>query len=86
MFFQSTPVPVRTAVADIGRPGEGGTGLPGIVRAEKMAFGAEGAFLKTAGRIGAESGNRTVEAEGTVIKRAPEAASLFKNKMGADFF
>lgn len=50
-----------------------------------MAPGAEGAFFKAAGRIGTETGNRTAEPVGTVVKGPSEAAGLFKDEMAADF-
>lgn len=85
MLFESTFMSVRTAVTDIRGLGEGGTVLLKIVRAMKMAFGAEGAFLKGTGRVRAKAGNGAAKTVGTVIERASEAARLFENEMGTDF-
>lgn len=85
MFFERAFVFVGTRIADVRRFCKSGTGLFKIVRTVKMTFGAKGAFFKMAGRIGAESGNRAMEAIGTVIERMSKAAGLFKDKMTADF-
>lgn len=85
MFFESAFMSVRTTVTDIRGLGEGGTVLFEIVRAIKMTFGAEGAFLKGTGRIGAKAGNGAAETVGAVVERTSEATGLFENEMGADF-
>ena len=50
-----------------------------------MAFGTKATFLKAAGWIGTESGDRTVTPVGTVIERASKAAGLLEKHMVADF-
>ncbi len=86
MFFQGAFMPVRTAVADIGRFQEGWAVLLKIVRAVEMAFRAGGTFFEMAGRIGAEPGKGAAGPVGTVIERTAEAAGLPENEMAADLF
>ena len=86
MFFKSTGISGAAAVADIRGLGKRGAGLLRIIRAIKMAFGAERAFLKMTGRIRTKPGNGAAEAVSTVIERAAKATSLFEDEMGTDFF
>lgn len=51
-----------------------------------MAFGTKATFLKAAGWIGTESGDRTVTPVGTVIERASKAAGFLEKHMDAYFF
>lgn len=86
MLFESTLISGCAAVADIRGPGKRRAVLLKIVRAIKMAFGAERAFLKMTGRIRAKPGNGATETIRTVVERASEAAGLFEDEMGTDFF
>lgn len=86
MLFKSTLISGSAAVADIRGSGKRGAVLLKVIRAKKMAFGAEGAFLKVTGRVGAEVRNGAAEAVGAVIERTAKATGLFENEVGTDLF
>lgn len=85
MFFERTAFSFGAAIADIGRAGQKGTELLEIILTIKMALGTKAALSKTAVGIGAEAGDGTAVAVGTVIERASKAAGLLEKQVVADF-
>ena len=86
MFLKSAFVPVRAAVADIGRRRKSVAGLFPVFCAAGGTFAAEGAFSAAAGEtLSADKFLCAGKAESAVVKTLPEAAGTLNSEMSAYF-